>query len=349
MNSGERMLESPRNYAIVGAGAIGGTLAWFLADAGHPVWLIDTDAAHLNAISTDGLSLERNGQRYSRNVDSVFSADGCPGGLNRVLLSVKANATAAAAEWLAEHLAEDGFVVSMQNGLNEAVLTDVLGADRVVGAFVDLFADVIAPGVIRDGGGGALAVGEMDGTISTRVQETVDDLQAWGPAVVTSNVQGYLWSKLALGAMLACTALADEDMDLLIDRHRPSMYRLAGEVLTLAEQLGITPEPFDAFMPQAYLPSMGGSHLELATDALVTWLNGQTKKRSGIWRDIAVRHRPTEVPAQFEPVLTSAAAFSLEVPVLRAMLDQLAEVEEAPGSMSEERLCILDGMIPGGR
>lgn len=331
-------------YTIVGAGAIGGTLAWHLARAGHQVALVDTDADHRAAIIAGGIVLERAGAREAQAVKDVFAPHDCPPNQQRVLLAVKANATESATAWLAGHLAADGFVVSMQNGLNESVLGAVLGPERVVGAFVNLFADVVGPGVIRDGGMGALAIGEVGGPISERVRGIVTDLQAWGPAIATDNLLGYLWSKLGFGAMLAGTALADDTIANLLDRHRDSAHALAREVFSIASARGIIVEPFDAFDAYAYAPPVTSKVMNAATDRLVRWLSTQSKDRTGIWRDIVVRHRPTEIPVHYAPVLEAADATDIPVPVLRALLAELAAVEEAPASMSEDRLDRLDAI-----
>jgi len=216
-----------------------------------------------------------------------------------------------------------------------------------VGAFVDLFADVTAPGVIRDGGMGGIAIGELGNAVSERVHEVVADLQAWGPAVATENISGYLWSKLGFGAMLAATALADDTMANLLDRHRESTHALAGEVFVVASALGIRLEPFDAFAPDAYIPPVDPMVVNAATDRLVEWLRTQSKDRSGIWRDIVVRHRPTEVPAHYTPLLEVADANAVPVPVLRALLVELAAVEQVPTSMGEDRLAALDAVAHG--
>ena len=100
---------------------------------------------------------------------------------------------------------------------------------RSVGAFVNLFADVVAPGVIRDGGMGAIAIGEVGGPISERVRGIVTDLQAWGPAIATDNLLGYLWSNLGFGEMIAATALADDTIANLLDRLRDSFRSRSGQ------------------------------------------------------------------------------------------------------------------------
>jgi 2-dehydropantoate 2-reductase len=334
-----------RPYAIVGAGAIGGTLGHHLARAGHPVTVVDADPQHVRRIAADGIAVVRGGERATAHVTEAVTPepDGPPRRLDRVLLAVKAQATGAALDWIAPRLAADGFVVSLQNGLNEQQIADRIGRDRTVGAFVNLFADVVGPGEIRDGGRGALVVGELDGRDSRRVREVVDDLQAWGPARATDNVAGFLWSKLGFGAMLVATALADAPMAELIDRHRPVMHALVAEVYAVAAAEGISPEPFDAFDPLPYAGHDDAAK-DAATEALVAWLRTQAKDRSGIWRDIAVRRRPTEVPTHYRPVLAAAARHGIPVPGLERLVAQIAELE-AGAAMDEARIAGLAGAL----
>ena len=331
-------MSSPQKspYTVVGAGAIGGTLAHHLARAGHLVTVVDADPDHVAAIAADGITMVRDNETVSVRVAAATTPDVGPDTLGRVLLAVKAQATDKALDWIAPRLAADGFVVSLQNGLNEDAIAARVGAARTVGAFVNLFADVIGPGQIRDGGLGALVVGELDGSQSERVRSVVQDLQSWGPACATTNVVGYLWSKLGFGAMLTATALADAPMAELIDRHRPLMYELSGEVFAVAQALGITLEPFDAFDPTPYSGSDTAAK-DAATDRLVAWLCTQSKDRSGIWRDLAVLHRPTEVPTHYGAVFEAADRARVDTPLLRTLLLQIGELEGG-AEMSEERL-----------
>ncbi len=326
-------------YTIVGAGAIGGTLACHLARTGHPVTVVDNDPDHAHAIARRGITVANGQQRITAAPAAALTPEDphAPETIGRVLLAVKAQATDAAMTWITPRLTRDGFVVSLQNGLNEDTIAAYVGTDRTVGAFVNLFADVVEPGVIRDGGRGALVVGEIDGRVSSRVESVVSDLQAWGPAQASDNMTGFLWAKLGFGAMLTATALADAPMADLIDRHHPLMHALAREVFTVAETLGVALEPFDAFHPNAYAPSGSTAEAAAATDALMAWLRTQPKDRSGIWRDIAVRKRRTEVPAHYKAVLDTAARLDVPTPLLEALLQQIAELEDG-APMSEQRL-----------
>jgi 2-dehydropantoate 2-reductase len=328
-------------YTVVGAGAIGGTLAVHLHAHGVPVQLVDADPAHVEAIRSNGLRLQTPAGTTTATLP-VFGLDDAPARLGRVLLAVKAQATDRAAEWIAARLLADGYVASLQNGLNEATIAAHVGDERTIIAFVDLFADVLEPGVIKDGGAGGMALGEYSGGVSQRVQQLADDLQHWGSPVVSDNVAGFLWSKLGFGAMLTATALADDDMSVLIDRHRPAMNELAAEVFDVAAAEGIHLEGFDAFDPEVYRRGADGTAREDATDGLVAWLATQSKTRSGIWRDIAVRKRPTEVPTQYRPIIDLAQKHGLQVPLVERMVDLIGQLETGATAMSEDHLARLD-------
>lgn len=357
-------------YTVVGAGAIGGTLAAHLHLAGADVHLVDADPEHVAAIREHGLRIEQPGDELIARMP-ISTPDDAPERLGAVLLAVKAQATDGVAAWIAPRLADDGWVVSMQNGLNEATIARHIGAERTVAAFVDLFADVIAPGVVKDGGIGDIALGEYSGGASERVHTLASDLRHWGSPVVSDNVQGFLWSKLGFGSMLVATALADDDMGDLIDRHRVGMHALVREVLTVARAEGIVLEGFDAFLPDEYLgdAALGDAGLgdatgagdatrassagprgdaaeaaraDTATDGLVAWLARQTKKRSGIWRDIAVRGRRTEVPTQYGPVLEAAERHGLPTPLVSWLVDTIVRLETHEIEMSDDHLVELD-------
>lgn len=325
-------LMANHRYSVVGGGAIGGTLAAHLAIGGHEVQIIDADRDHVNAIQEGGLRIESPDEVLSVEVPTFHISD-APAELGFVLLAVKAQATRQAIEWIAPRLPASGCVASMQNGLNEAAIAERIGHERTIAAFVDLFADVVAPGVIKDGGIGTIALGEFGGGVSERVERLADDLAHWGEPVVTNNVRGFLWSKLAFGAMLTATAFIDADMAEVVDVYRHQMTALAREVFSVADALEIQLESFDAFSPDDFRDGVSGITLNSAFDALTSWLAGQTKTRSGIWRDINVRKRPTEVPSQYEPVVEIAEKHGIATPCLREMIHVIEGLERREVSM----------------
>src|SRR5207237_6576291 len=194
--------------------------------------------------------------------------DDLPDGLGAVLLAVKSQHTPDALAAVAPRLAADGFVVSLQNGINEPLIASVVGTDRTVGAFVNFGADYLEPGRIFVGGRGALYVGELDGGRSTRLERLLQDLP---DAKETSNILGFLWAKEAYGAMLFATAVSDLSLaDALAEpRYRPVFMQLACEVLAAAP---VPVASFDGFEPD---------DLEGSIERLVAFNRRSAKTHSG--------------------------------------------------------------------
>src|SRR5262249_47962022 len=150
---------------IVGAGAIGGVTGASLARAGHDVLLVDQAADHVAAINASGLTIVTTDHReWTASVRAV-TPDHMPPSLELVLLAVKAQHTQAALDRIAPRLPPRGTIVSVQNGLNEAIIAARVGPARTVGCLVNWSADWAAPGRIQHGGPGAFAVGELDGEL----------------------------------------------------------------------------------------------------------------------------------------------------------------------------------------
>lgn len=333
------------DYTVVGAGAIGGTLAYHLARAGKSVVLVDADSIHVDAINRRGLQVQSDfPQKAPVNV-AAFTPGEFQADLRRVILAVKAQHTAAAMQWISPRLLPDGWVVSMQNGLNEDTISGFIGAERTIAAFVNLNADVVGPGVIHDGGTGALVVGELDGVDSPRTRELASDLSLWGQVVTSGNVQGYLWAKLAYGAMLTTTALSNTPMAESVTRYETAMTAVAREICAIADAKGIALESFDAFNAHAYGPGSSPDQASKATLGLATWLATLTKTHSGIWRDIAVRHRKSEVPTHYAPVLAMAVTMGIPTPCLSESLRMLSEIEAGERNLTDQNLNSLSALI----
>ena len=241
-------------YVVLGCGAIGGTVAAGLVRDGHDVLVSDADPAVVAAVNENGLRIEGPIEDFTVRVPAVLPADlperlDCP-----VLVACKSQHTAAAAASLAGRLHGDGFVVSLQNGLNAEQLAAVVGPDRVVESFVNTGADVIAPGVVLRGSREPLLIGEIDGTVSDRVKALVADI---ADAEVTEHVIGHLWGKEAYGAMLAAIAVSDLSIaDGFEDpAYAPLLVAVAREVL---DQAPVTPMGFDGFDPDDLEGSLAG-------------------------------------------------------------------------------------------
>jgi 2-dehydropantoate 2-reductase len=267
---------------IIGAGAIGGTIGAHMFRAGHDITLCDADEQYVAAIQADGLRIEGPVNEFVVKVPAITPAE-LPDTIEHAIVAVKSLHTPSAAALLRDRLTPDGYVLTVQNGLTADTLIDAVGPDRVISSFVNFGADVQGPGRVMQGNVGTFRVGEIaGGTITPRVAQLADALPY---AVATDNVLGYLWGKEAYGAMLWAGAVSDLSIAETLERpaYRPLMIAIAEEVLA---QAPVTVESFDGFDP---------SDLEGSLDRLAIFNRKSAKSHSGIYRDLMIRKRKTEV------------------------------------------------------
>lgn len=327
---------------IWGAGAIGGVLGAHFARAGHPVRMVDIVPEHVAAMRDPGLAIEGPVAAFTQTLAADTPAT-LSGRFRRVFLAVKAHHTREAVGMLAPHLAEDGFVVSAQNGLNELEIADRVGAARTIGCFVNFGADWLGPGRILYGNRAAVAVGELDGRITDRVREVHALLQLVEPeAVLSDDIWGWIWGKLGYGALLFGTALTNESMSdaMALPDHRAAFHALGAEVMALAAARGVHPRGFNGFDPDAFgRGDVAG--MEASLDAMVAHNRKTAKTHSGIWRDLAVRKRRTEVDAQVGKLVELAAEAGVAVPTLTRLVALIHEIEDGTRPLAVENLAAL--------
>jgi 2-dehydropantoate 2-reductase len=306
-------------YVVIGCGAIGGTVAAGLARAGHDVLVSDADEAVVTAVNAAGLRIDGPVEQFTAYPRAVVPAE-LPDRLDGpVLLAVKAHHTEAAAATLAGRLHGDGFVVSLQNGLTSAALAAAVGSHRLVEAVVNFGADVLEPGVVLRGNRATFMIGELDGRPSERVAGLTADI---ADAQATGDILGFIWAKEAYGATLFATAVSDLPIHAVFadPAYRQLLTAVAGEVLAQAPVRAL---PLDGFDP---------ADLDGSLDRLAEFNRQSAKTHSGIYRDLAVRHRQTEVAAILGP---------LDGFLLGRITELIMSIERGERSCSRENLDLL--------
>jgi 2-dehydropantoate 2-reductase len=327
---------------IWGAGAIGGTVGACLTLAGHDVVFVDVDEAHVGAMRERGLAIEGPVRRLQTPPLDSYLPDQVAGSFERIFLCVKAHHTSAACEQLAPHLAPDGYVLSLQNGLNEIEIARAVGERRTIGAFVNFGADWLEPGRILLGNRGAFVIGELDGAKSARLQALAAVIADFEPDVLASrNIFGFLWGKLGYSCLLHAEALVPESIaECLADpEYRPHLVALVREVVQVARSKGVRLEGFNGYDPESFAPEADSATLQASFERMIAYNRASAKSHSGIWRDLAVRKRKTAVDAQIAPIADEAARAGLEAPRVRRLVALIHDIED--GRRRQERSTLL--------
>jgi 2-dehydropantoate 2-reductase len=329
---------------IWGAGAIGGTIGAYFAQAGHKVVFVDRARDHVEAINARGLSIE--GPIAEFNITArAFMPEHLEGKFGTVFLCVKAHHTLEAVRALESNLTPDGVVISAQNGLNELEIASVIGEPRTVGCFVNFGADYLEPGVIHYAGRGAVVIGELNGGITPRLEALHQLMLEFDDRAICSiNIWGFLWGKLAYGAQLFVTALTNESIAdaLAAIEHRKLFIEVAREVMRVAAARGIKPEGFNGFNPHAFTPEASLAAATQSLEEMVIFNRKSAKTHSGIWRDLAIRKRQTEVDAQLGPIVALGAEVGVAAPITKRLIEMIHEIEHGTRALEWANLAALE-------
>jgi len=314
---------------IAGAGALGSVVGGLLAAAGWPVTLLGRPA-HMEAIGASGLAIDGLfGTHRIRGLGCATDPAQLDGPYAAVFMTVKAYDTAAMAAAVAPHLARDGFLLSLQNGLGNVEAAErALGAARVLGARVIFGSELVAPGharvtVYAD----PVLIGSPDPTDARRQDAAARwaaELSAAGiPAKLTGALTAELWAKVLYNAALnpLGALLGVPYGDLPVDRDtRMIMDAVIEEAFAVARAEGVELAWPDA---SGYRAVFYG-RLVPSTAA----------HRSSMLQDIE-RGRPTEIDAINGQVAARGAAHGVPTPV-NATLARLIRARTRVGRPRED-------------
>ncbi|NBB82494.1 MAG: 2-dehydropantoate 2-reductase [Alphaproteobacteria bacterium] len=196
--------------AVVGAGGVGGYFGGRLAAAGEDVAFL-ARGRHLDALRAEGLAIRGPGEDLAVRPVTAEADPAAIGPVDAVIFAVKLFDTESAGARLEPLLGPETAVFTFQNGIDSvAILSRLVGAQRVVGGAAYISAFIERPGVIRHIGAGArLAFGEADGTRTPRVEALAAALARAGiDHEVADAIDAAIWTKFVLlSAISGLTAL----------------------------------------------------------------------------------------------------------------------------------------------
>ena len=190
-----------KRYAIYGAGSLGTVLGAYITKNGGQIDLINRNRAHVDALRTNGAII--NGTVDMKVPVSALTPDEMSGEYDVILLLTKQLLNKEVVTFLKGHLANDGVIVTLQNGLPEPGIAEIVGSNRTMGCVVEWGAALTAPGVCTltsEVDSLSFHMGKMDGITDEKFNEVKDLLELMCPVHEESNLIGARWSKLLINA-----------------------------------------------------------------------------------------------------------------------------------------------------
>ena len=189
--------------AIYGAGAMGTILGAYISKAGYNIDLVNHNIEHINALKTDGARIIGKIE-FIQKVNALLLEE-MKGKYDVIFLMTKQLNNAKIVEGLVPHLKSDGVICTMQNGLPELSVSEVIGADRTIGCAMSWGATMIGKGVSKltsepNRETLTFSLGKYGSNDDAKFDYVAELLNTMGNVVIEKNFIGARWAKLLVNA-----------------------------------------------------------------------------------------------------------------------------------------------------
>jgi 2-dehydropantoate 2-reductase len=353
-----------KKLAFMGAGAVGSYVGGYFSLNGEDVTLIDPWPDHVDTIKRDGLHLEgTQGEHvvhpralHLHEVQSLFKDP-----VDIAFVCTKSYDTVWATQMISQYLSPGGFIVSLQNSINEERIAGVVGWGRVVGCIASsISVNAYKPGhvtrTVQPGGPGytVFRAGEVHGRVTPRLEALVKMLSCVDSAKATSNLWGERWTKLVANSMTngisAITGLGQKDRTLNPDARRLCI-QLGGEAVAVGQALGFNMESIRGTQPDLMKAAAQGDRqaFEQVEAAMLKGLARMTDEgRPSTGQDI-LKGRRTEIDFLNGLIADKGDEAGVPTPTHRALVEVVKQVERKEVEPSPDlmhRVWKLSGIDP---
>ena len=337
-----------KKIAVLGTGANGSCVAADLVGAGLDVVLIDQWPAHVEAMRAEGLRIsfpdeERHVRVRAHHLCDLATLNAS---FDVVLLVMKAYDTRWATELIAPHLAADGIVAGVQNGMTTDVIADVVGPARTMGTVIEISATMYDPGRVQRHVAPErswFAVGSIDQAADGRRDDIAALLGHSGSVAIVDDIRATKWMKLISNCtVLVPTAIVGLPMLDAIDHPgmRELMVRSGAEARDVGAALGHPLLPIfglgadDVARPDSVVDTLLDKLYAgfVVPNATTTVLQDWTKKRH------------SEVDDLNGTVVAEGSRLGVPTPVNAAVVELAHRIERGELEPGTGNLALLDGL-----
>ncbi|WP_207456230.1 ketopantoate reductase family protein [Herbiconiux sp. SYSU D00978] len=315
--------------AVLGAGAVGGTLAALLDRAGHEVD-VTARGAHLDAIGVDGLRLTGGWGEHVARVQASPALERAP---RLAIVATKATDAAGALSDNAALLSGVPLLV-VQNGLGALTVSEpVLPGATVVGGLAMFAARISGPGLVEVTAPAVTYLGSRLPGAAASVARLLGDAV---PVELVDDFEAAQFTKLVVNQVNALPAVTGLSVQ-QVHAH-PGLVRLVAESIREAARVGIARGirfvPMGV-MDDAVLRRLVAAPLEEAVDVPRAMARGMgdVPNEASTLQSIR-RGRPTEVDALGGAVVALGDEARVPAPVTAAIVGLVHEVERTGAFLS---------------
>ncbi len=325
------------SIAVIGAGAIGGITAAFLARAGYDVEAV---CKYENITKKTNEGIEISGVRGNMKVPvkAVKDIEELSGKKDFIIIATKAYDMQEACEKALDFAKDDTLFVSMQNGICIDYMAEVVDRSRTVGCVVGFGSTMKAPGELIMTSEGEFIIG-MEHAKSEKLSQLCDVLSSVVPTSISENILSELYSKLIVNSCITTlgviSGLKLGDM-MKQKKIRDIFLNIMEEAMAVAKKIELHVPPYagkldyySLFESDSFL-----SRLKRHMVIRVVGIKYRNLKSSSL--QSLKRGRPTEIDYFNGYISRKGDAAGVETPINDAVTRMVKEIEKGKRSIGTD-------------
>ena len=337
-----------KRYAIYGAGSLGTVLGAYITKNGGKIDLINRNRAHIEA-------LKKNGAIITGTVEmtvpvTALKPDEMSGRYDIILLLTKQLMNKEVVTFLKDYLADDGVIVTLQNGLPEPDIAEIVGSQRTMGCVVEWGAALTAPGVCHltsEVDSLSFHMGKMEGITDEKFNEVKALLELMCPVYEEENLLGARWSKLLINATFSGlgTVVGGVFGDVSENKAaRKVAIRCMKECIDVGHAAGITFAPVQGKNITALFYYKGAIKRAIATKLIPIAMKKHRNIEPSMLQDIK-KNKPCEVDAINGVVSAWGRKCSVKTPINDRIVDIIKQCESGAMIPKAENIHLFDDLL----
>jgi len=331
------MKNSDLKFLVIGAGAIGGITAALMKMSGLDVEIVCKYDEYASLVSDEGLVISGICGEFKIKIPAYSSVSRVNERKDIILLATKATDLEEVTRLIGPLLKENGFLISMQNGICEDRIGSIIGKNRLIGCVTGWGATMKSKGDLEMTSAGDFIIGYPDKKSDVFLSEVADALSSVVPVKITDNISGHKYSKLIINSCItslgAICGLYLGKM-LIIRKVRKIFIEIIRESLAVAEKMKINIEVFGGRLDFKKFIDGDGFLSDLRRHMIILFIGYKYRKLKSSGLQSLERGKPTEVEFLNGYIAEHALLSGVEVPVNSYIVTIIHQIEQGRRDIS---------------
>ncbi len=316
--------------AVIGAGAIGGITASYMAKAGVDVELVCKHTEIANTANGQGLTVKGVRGEQQVKVKAITEIEELSGPKDFILIAVKAYDMPEATRKVLPFLKPEALVVSLQNGICTDAMADVAGAERTVGCVVGFGASMLKNGVLEQTSEGEFVIGKIIPGGDAQMQTLKTILETVMPTRISNDITNELYSKMIVNSCISSmgvfSGMVLGDM-LKLKKARDIFIAIIREGVAVADALGLKLPPFAGKLDYYKIAYGKGAFATFKNHLIIRIVGIKYRRLKSSSLQSLRRGKPTEIDYFNGYISRKGAKAGVKTPVNDTVVRLVKEIE----------------------